>query len=265
MVRSGEQLSRRRFLHDPTGVHRQHPVGHLGDHAEIVGDEHDRRAVLTLEAGEQVEELGLHGDVERGRRLVGDEQLGAQGQRHRQHDPLTHPAGELVRVVVDPASRIRDADLLEQVDSPTPDGLSAGRLVGADGLTDLPADGVLRVQARERILEHHGDACAANLAHRLGCEGEQVAVVESHRPADPGPAHELEDGLGADRLARSGLADDADGLTGGDVEGHAADRVDIPVLGRKGHRQVAHREQRAGRHQAHLPGDELAIVHGRSL
>ena len=57
------------------GVHDQDVVGHLGDDAEVVGDHDDRRVELALEVLEQVEDLRLHGHVESGRRLVGDEQL----------------------------------------------------------------------------------------------------------------------------------------------------------------------------------------------
>ena len=46
----------------------------LGDHAEVVGDEQDRHAQLLLQPLEELEDLRLDGDVERGGRLVGDEQ-----------------------------------------------------------------------------------------------------------------------------------------------------------------------------------------------
>src|SRR3712207_9198031 len=45
------------------------------------------------------------GDVEGGGRLVGDEQVGLAGDRHGDHRPLPHAAGELVRVHVDPLDR----------------------------------------------------------------------------------------------------------------------------------------------------------------
>ena len=64
-------------------------------------------------------------------------------------------------------------------------------------------------------------------------------------PPHPCAAHELEDRLRRDRLARAGLADDADGLAGGDVERHAADGVNVAVLGRKRHREIGDRQQRA--------------------
>jgi hypothetical protein len=41
-------------------------------------------------------------------RLVGDEQIGVERHRHGDHDSLTHPAGELVGVVVDPLIGARD-------------------------------------------------------------------------------------------------------------------------------------------------------------
>ena len=41
---------------------------------------------------QQVEDLGLDGDVERGHRLVGDDQLGPQRQRPRDADSLPLPA-----------------------------------------------------------------------------------------------------------------------------------------------------------------------------
>ena len=73
---------------------------------------------------EQLEDLGLDRHVERGRRLVGDEQARLAAQRHRDHRALAHAAAELVRVVVDPALRARDADELEQLDRALLGGLA---------------------------------------------------------------------------------------------------------------------------------------------
>ena len=99
------------------GVHHQHVVGHLGDHPEVVGDDDDRGVELALQVLEQVEDLRLHGHVERGGRLVGDQQARVVDQAHRDHRALAHAAGELVRVVVDAAVRLRDADPVEHLDA----------------------------------------------------------------------------------------------------------------------------------------------------
>ena len=85
--------------------------------------------------------------------------------------------------------------------------------------------------------------------------------MEPSRAADPCAAHELEDRLRRHRLARARFADDADGLTGGDVERHAADGVHVPVLGRKGHRGSATENSAPDVIELTSLGDELAIVH----
>ena len=63
-------------------------VGHLGDDPQVVGDQHDRHPVALLEIEQQVEDLGLRRHVQRRRRLVGDQEPGIGGQRHRDHRPL---------------------------------------------------------------------------------------------------------------------------------------------------------------------------------
>ena len=57
------------------------------------------RPELAHHAAHEVQDLGLDRDVEGGGRLVGDEQLRVAGERHGDHHPLPHAAGELVRVV----------------------------------------------------------------------------------------------------------------------------------------------------------------------
>src|SRR3712207_8843365 len=43
----------------------QHPVGDPGHHAQVVGDPDDAGPVLALQPRDQVEDLRLHGDVDR--------------------------------------------------------------------------------------------------------------------------------------------------------------------------------------------------------
>ncbi len=65
-------------LNDPAGVHDRDPVSHLRDHPEVMGDQQDAHAVLLLEIPQQGEYLGLNRHVERGRRLVRDEEIWAR-------------------------------------------------------------------------------------------------------------------------------------------------------------------------------------------
>ena len=65
---------------------------------------------------EQLEDLRLDRDVERGRRLVGDQQIRLARERHRDHHALPHAARQLVRIRVDALLGRRDADQLEHLD-----------------------------------------------------------------------------------------------------------------------------------------------------
>jgi ABC-type dipeptide/oligopeptide/nickel transport system ATPase component len=113
VARVGEQLVARSELDDPASVHDRDGVAEAGHHAEVVRDQ-DRRGVhLAAERAQQVEDLGLHGRVERGRRLVGDQQGRVAGDGHGDHGPLAHAAGELVRVGADAALRLGYADPLQ--------------------------------------------------------------------------------------------------------------------------------------------------------
>ena len=79
----------------------------LGDDAEVVRDQQDRHAEPLAQLAQQLEDLRLDRHVERGRRLVGDQQLRVARERHRDHHALAHAAGQLVRVVVARAGRPR--------------------------------------------------------------------------------------------------------------------------------------------------------------
>ena len=91
--------------------------------------------------------LGLDGDVEGGGRLVGDQDVGAVGQRHRDHHPLALAAGELVRVGAEALLGVADADLGQELEDAGA-GRGAGQaLVQREALAELLLDGVQRVQA----------------------------------------------------------------------------------------------------------------------
>ena len=106
----GEELSGSRLLDDLAGVHDEHAVGPAGDDAHVVGDEDDRHLQLPAELVDEIEDLGLDGDVERGRGLVGDEQLGLAGEGHGDHDALAQAARELVGVGVEALLGARHVD-----------------------------------------------------------------------------------------------------------------------------------------------------------
>ena len=179
-----------------------------------------------LQVRQQVQDLRLDGDVERRRRLVGDQQLRLAGERHRDHHALAHAAGELVRIVVE-ALRCGSG-------MPTRSSSSIARAarlaprqpaMQAQRLGDLRADRQHRIERRHRLLEDHGDAVAADRGHRALVEAARDRGPRSGwRRASPGPVlQEAHDGQCGDALAAAALAHQRHRLVGVDGEAHAVD------------------------------------------
>ena len=89
--------SARRRLHDAAEVHDHDAVGEVAHHAEVVADEEIGEAELLAQADEQVQHLRLDRDVERGDRLVADQEARLHRERAGDADAAALPAGELVR------------------------------------------------------------------------------------------------------------------------------------------------------------------------
>ncbi|EGJ74927.1 putative peptide transport system ATP-binding protein [Streptomyces sp. Tu6071] len=238
-----------RGLDDAARVHDGDLVRDVGDHAEVVGDEDQAHVVLALQLREQVHDLGLHRHVERRGGLVGDDQLGFEGERHRDHDALAHPAGELVRVLAHAFLGGGDADPLHEFD-----GLGAGVLLGhalVDGehLAELLADGEDGVERGERVLEDHRDLRAAHLAPPVLLHPQQVLALEEDLAGGDTAGRHVEDAhdrLGGDGLPRARLAEHGEGLARVDVVADPVDGLDDAVPGRELDVQVSHFQQHGG-------------------
>ena len=90
----------------------------------------------------------MDGHVKGGGRLVGDQHVGLVGDRHRDHGSLSHPARQLMGVLVDPDRRVGHPNQLEQLDSPFSfRGTAHPGMVDRDRLLDLVADAEDRVES----------------------------------------------------------------------------------------------------------------------
>ena len=233
-------------LDDFAGIHHGHAVGDARDNAEIVRDEQERDAELALQVDQEPQDLRLDGDVERGRRLVGDQQRRAAHQRHGDHHALAQPAGQLVRILAQPVGRARDADPLEQLDRARPRGGARGAEVAAVNLHELVADRVGGIERRHRLLEHHHHAIAAQAGELLARGGREVFALEreaAHAAFGGGrkQAHQRER---SHRLAAAGFADEPERLAGFDVERHVAHRMQRAARRRDVDREPVDLEQR---------------------
>ena len=155
-------------------------------------------------------------------------QVGLVGERHGDHHALALPARELVRIGVEPALGVADADEVEQLERARPRRRArTGRRCSSQDLADLPLDRVERVERGHRLLEHHGDVVAAHGAHLVLGGAHEVAALEQDLAGGMvrrRVGQELQDRERRDRLAGPGLADERHRLAGHHVERDAVDR-----------------------------------------
>ena len=122
--RRREDIRDRALFHRAPVLHHHHAVGMLLHDVEVVGDEQQRHAGLALERLQQLQDLRLDGDVERGGGLVRDQQLGVVGERGRDHHPLALPARELVRIGGEPFLGLGEAGAAQKFHDARPQRLA---------------------------------------------------------------------------------------------------------------------------------------------
>src|ERR1700677_2096570 len=213
-----------------------------------MGDEQHSHAELALQFLQQFQDLRLNRNVERGGRLVRDEEVRSIGQRHRDHHALALPARELVREGAQPGGGIGQAHLRQQFDHPLARRTDAA-LVQFYDLADLSLDVVQRIERGHRLLKHHRNPRAARRAQFAIRHCQNVAAVEEDLAAGMargGIWQQPHDRLRGDRFARAGFAHQRERLPALQREGDAIDDgVPLCALA-EGDREIAHVEQRRG-------------------
>ena len=214
-----------------------------------MADQQQGHAQACLQVLEQFEDFQLHGDVQRGSRLVGNQQLGFVGQGHGNHHALALAAREFVGVSLEALVRLGNADQVEQLQGAGGGRLAAQALMQAQHFVDLLLDAVQRVERGHRLLKHHGDAVAADTAQLGFAHLQQVLagiVDAAGRMAGDRVGQQAQDRVGGDRFARAALTHQGQGLALADIEADAFDHPLALIAADKFDGQVAHFNQVIG-------------------
>jgi hypothetical protein len=240
--RRAEQLLGRTGLHEHAAVHHVDALAHPGDDAEVVRDEDQRRVLLRNEFAQQIQNLRLDRDVERSRRLVGDQELRLTGERHRDHRPLPHAARELMRVVTEARVRLRNSDTVEELCRPRVCSLAGHVEVRLERLPDLTSDRQHGIQRRHRILEDHRDLATADATQRAVALPDEVLPLEQRAAIGDAPVarEQPEDRQRSHALPAAGFANDPERLASGDLESDAVHGVDRSAASRELDAQILH-------------------------
>ncbi len=215
----------------------------MPDNAEIVGDQHNRHAETLLERAQQFQYLRLDRHIKRRRRLVGDQDVGFVGKRHGDHDALPLAAGQFMRVTVNAAGGIGNADQFQEFQHAAAGRFPAAAAVVDDRFGDLAADRVKRIERGHRLLKDHRDLGTADLVELVISQSDQFLAPIGGGASDGAvsseQAHNAHHRLA---LAGAAFADDGERLAGTDIEADALDRIDRAIRRREIHFQVADRE-----------------------
>ena len=145
-----KEIIDRRHLYFLPSIHHRDAVADFVCGAEVMRREQHRHAAFLDEPLQQLENLRLDGDVERGRGLVRDDEIGLGHQRERDHQPLPLAAGEFVRQLVEGLVGARDLHRPHHLDSVRLIGLAARPRVAAEKAKHAAA-GILGPRAATSI------------------------------------------------------------------------------------------------------------------
>jgi hypothetical protein len=254
-VRSpAKNIVERAALHDLALIHDDDFLGDIGDNTEVMRDQEHGHAELRLQFDNELQDLRLDRHVERGGRLVRDQERRAAHQRHRDHRALAQPARQFEGITAPGALRVGKADKAQHVGRQLFSLGGADRAVQLERLADLVANRVQGRQRAHRLLEDDRDPPAADRPHR-GPIGRQLHEVDDlaiasrvgkpdRAPHDPAVAwQDAQDALADDRFPRAAFADQRDGRRRANAEIDALDRVERSAAGREADVQILDAEQ----------------------
>ena len=138
MRRLGEEIRDAYVFDNLSRIHDRRLVAGVGHRRQIVRDQDHRHAKFAAKSLEKIKDLRLYHDVERGGRLVADDDLGVTGESHGDHRALSHPARKFMRVIG--RSFAIDLDAFEEFRNARFDGLFREIFVQENRIRDLIPD-----------------------------------------------------------------------------------------------------------------------------
>ena len=233
MLGIGEDTGGYARLADGALFHHHNIIGAVTRHGQIMGNKKDAHGELFAHFIKEIQDDFLHGDIQRGSRLIGDDELWLQCHSGSDEHALLHAAGKLMRVLMITALWIINAHALQQLQSTLLPGLLIVLPVDGHALFHRGSDGLERIERVIGILRNQPDASATQGAPLLLGEMGDIVAVESNGAGDNRGIvwQQANGGHGGGGLAGAGLAHDGGHFPGVHFELNAADRFHLAVGG----------------------------------
>ena len=103
MLGRGKDIGHRPGLDNLAILHNTDPVGDALHDPQIMRYEQEAHPLFALQLCQELQNLRLNGHVERGCRLIDNQDVGFVGQGHRDHPPSAPDAAQGSRAIAFPA------------------------------------------------------------------------------------------------------------------------------------------------------------------
>src|SRR5450759_278084 len=184
MTRRLEDLFGRRVLDNLAGIGNGDGLCHFGDDGKVVGNDENGHPQLLLKSAHQVKNLRLDGNIKRRRGFVRDQEVRVRRQCHGDHDPLTHAAAHLMRVLAEAPFGLGDADQVKHLDGTLLRLGVIDLLMQGNSFTDLIANRVDRIERCHGFRKDHGNLVATYHAHLFFMLLEKIFPMEEDLASD---------------------------------------------------------------------------------
>jgi len=217
-------------LDDPAQIHDRNDIAEIFDHGQIVGNEQHGQAPLVANVEQEIEYLGLNGDIERRDTFIGNEEIRIKGKGPGNPDSLALPAGEFVGIA---AHVLRlQPDLFKEAGHPVGPVSRRTDAMGGEAFSNDGPDPEARIERSDRILEDDLHS-ASEGTHASGIKGQHVLAIEDE--AARTGLDQPEQGTPEGGLAGTGFANEADDAAPGQIQIDILDSIDRSPIALEGH------------------------------
>ena len=217
-----ENLSRFTGFNDFSLIHHGDAVRDVVDDAEVVRNENHRKTEVLLKLFDEIENLRLDRDIQRGDRFIRDDELGFWRERPGDGDALALATRKLVRIF--PHHPRIQADGGHQGLHAVEEGIALQLgMALADGLGEGRKNGHPRVERGVRVLENHLEIQPPLPDFRCRKSGQVFPIQNDGAGAR---RDELHDRAGKSRFPTAGLAHQTEDFTLFQTKRHAVHRAD---------------------------------------
>ena len=207
-------------------------------------DQRNGRVLLLLQLGHQIQNFRLNSHIQRSCGFVRDQQFRRTQHCHRDHHALTHPARQLMRILVDAMLRFGNPDTFQPIEAKGLCRRTAHGLMCVQNLSHLLANRQVWRQRRQRILKDHRHIRTADFVRLGNRHIQHLLPVEHGGPTGPPVlGQKPHDGHHGLAFARSTFAHNAKAFAGFDRQVDPFDRVHLTIICVEGNRQVLYIEQ----------------------